>query len=574
MRLTRDLGALDDDYDLVVVGGGISGVCVAREAAARGLRALLVDKGDFGAGTSSATSKYLHGGIRYLEQYEFGVVRESLRERRILSLAAPHLVSPMRFVLPAWRWSRPPAWLLGAGVLTYSALGWDKNRNVPPSLRMRRPAWLGRRALLGAVPWLQPEHLLGGFAYDDILNVHPERLLLALLGSAVGAGAVALNHVEVVGFFEEPRPDGVRVRGVEVVDRLGGARRSVRAGAVVNAAGPWMDEVLAALGRPVRVGVRRSKGVHVLVRPLGGRDAVLARAPNGRHVIVSPWMGRSFIGPTDTPMEGRPDDAAALPEDVSSLLETVNQTIGPPSARLTPDDVELTTVGIRPLVVGDGADTYSASRRHELYDHRRDGVHHLWSIGGGKWTTARALAEDVLDTLVRDPALAASRARRARRASTRRAPAAGTFAWAADPGPYLDAAVRGRPDVAVDPEARVHLARLYGTAHGDVLDLVAADPALGRRVSARPGRLDIGAQVVHAVTAESARTLADIVCRRLVLGTLGGVTPGELRVVAGLAAPLLGWDGGRVEAEVAAEAARLAAQHALRGDGHGGAGTP
>lgn len=558
MRIERDLGALARHYDLIVVGGGITGVFVAAEAAGRGLSVLLLDKGDFGSGTSSATTKYLHGGIRYLEQYQFAVVRESLRERRILSLAAPHLVARTRFLMPAWKWTKPGALLLGAGVLTYDLLSYDRNRHAPDSLRIPHPQWLSKRKLLAAVPWLDPEDLLGAFGYHDVMNIHPERLLLAFLGNAVAAGAVALNHLEVTGFVRAANggPDIV-VEGVELLDGLTGERYEARGTVVVNAGGPWVDVVLRQAGRPLGVKVQRSKGVHLLTRPLGGRDAVLARTRSGRHVIVSPWQNRSWIGPTDTEVSDDPDDVRTVSSDVELILETVNSAIGPSSSRLTPADVQSTSVGIRPLVVAEGADSYTASRRHELYDHGPAGVHHLWSIAGGKWTTGRATAEEVVDQLLERSAL---RDRPTRRFDSRRVLAHGSYAWAADAEPYLSQAARTRPELALAPEVRLHLARLYGTDHERLLDLVALDPALGRRISDRGDRYDIAAQVVYAVTEESARTLADIVDRRLVLGTLGTVTDDELRTVAQVAAPLLGWD---VESVVEAESSRRAARAAL-----------
>jgi glycerol-3-phosphate dehydrogenase len=558
MRIERDLQRLDDPYDLVVVGAGITGVMVAREAAWRGLRTLVVDQSDFGAGTSAATTKYLHGGIRYLESYEFGVVRESLRERRVLALSAPHLVRQTRFVMPAWRWSKPPVALIGAGVALYTALAWDRNRQAPPSLRIPTPRWLSKRRLLAAVPWLQPDELQGAFAYHDTLNLHPERLLLGFLGSAVQAGAVALNHVAAVGFATTPEPDGLRVTGVEVQDRLTGQRHTVSASAVVNAAGPWMDVVLERLGVSLGVQVNRSRGVHLLTRPLGGpgvvNDAVFARAPSGRHVIVSPWMGHSFIGPTDTPEPSHPDDVHAQHVDVGELLDTVNATIGPPDQRLDRDDVETVTVGIRPLIVQEGKDSYHTSRRHELYDHRASGVRGLWSIGGGKWTTARSLGEEVVDELLGAPELVGRTGRN--RHPTRRLTAADAFGWAADAQPYLDAVVRRRPELPVAAPTRQHLARLYGTAVDEVMALVGNDRGLAAAVSADPTRLDIGAQVVHAITCEAACTLSDVIDRRLVLGTLGRVAPREVRAVAEIAAAWWGWDDQRLQHEVDLEVAR------------------
>ncbi|MEI6403181.1 MAG: glycerol-3-phosphate dehydrogenase/oxidase [Actinomycetota bacterium] len=566
MRIERDPARLDDAYDLVVVGGGITGVNVAREAAGRGLRTLIIDKGDFGHGTSSSTSKLIHGGIRYLETYEFGVVRESLRERRVLALAAPHMVSQQRFLMPAWRWSKPPTALIGAGVGLYTALGYDRNRNMPKAMRIPPPRWVGREALLQAVPWIDPEGLQGAFAYHDTFNLHPERLLLALLGSAVAAGAQAFNHVEAVGFITDPVAGDVgaigtiAVCGVEVLDHATGRHHEVRARTVVNAAGPWIDLVLARLGKPMGVKVNRSKGVHLLTRPVGNAgqvtDTVFARARSGRHVIVSPWQGYSFIGPTDTPVDDTPDTVRADHDDVELILSTVNDTISNGFPKLTAADIEATTVGIRPLIVDEGKDSYSTSRRHELYNHAPSGVVNLWSIGGGKWTTGRALGQETVDAVLKAPVL---RGVTLRPFDSSRAPAAGTFAWAHDPAPFLAQAAAARPALGLSAVTLTHLARLYGTDYVRVLDLVAHDARLAQPVSDRPERLDIAAQAVFAVTDEGARTLSDVLDRRLVIGTLGTVSRLEVERVAMAVAPVLGWSLEQTSAAVESELARRAA---------------
>lgn len=548
--LSRPVERLREDFDVAIVGGGITGIWVAREAASRGLKVALVDRGDFGAETSAATTKYIHGGIRYLEQYDFGVVRESLRERRILALGAPHLVAQTKFIMPAWRWSKPSAPLLGAGMALYDLLSFDRNREAPDSLRIPHPRWMSRKTLLQSVPWLEPAGLLGAFAYHDTLNVHPERLLLAYAKSAEAAGAVLVNHCSADGFVVDHRGERLAVEGIRVTDMIAGESIVVRARVVVNAAGPWIDRVLSTLGRDTGVGVDRSKGVHVLTRPIGGgivRDAVFARAKSGRHVIVSPWMGKSFIGPTDTPMGD--EEIRADRDDVRSILDTVNSTMGRSERPLTEDDVELTTVGVRPLIKAPGAEgTYTASRRHELYHHVDHGVDNVWTIGGGKWTTARATAEEMVDELFSHEL----RSLREVKTTSRRGAAFGSFAWARDAGPYLADAGRELVDAGLSTRSAELIARLYGTEYVDILHLVREDPRLAESLPSG----DVAAQVVFAVANEGARTLSDIIDRRLVLGTIGRVDKTHLESVARIAAPLLGWDVERAEREVAVEDAK------------------
>ncbi|NBN89992.1 MAG: glycerol-3-phosphate dehydrogenase/oxidase [Actinobacteria bacterium] len=548
--LSRPVERLRERFDVAIVGGGITGIWVAREAASRGLKVALVDRGDFGAETSAATTKYIHGGIRYLEQYDFGVVRESLRERRILALGAPHLVEQTKFIMPAWRWSKPGAPILGAGMALYDLLSYDRNREAPSSLRIPHPRWMSKKKLLKSVPWLEPSGLLGAFAYHDTLNVHPERLLLAYAKSAEAAGAVLVNHCRADAFVVDHRGEQLVVEGIRATDLLNGESIEVHAGVIVNAAGPWIDSVLATLGRDAGVGVDRSKGVHVLTRPIGGgtvRDAVFARAKSGRHVIVSPWMGKSFIGPTDTPMGG--EEIRADRDDVRSILDTVNSTMGRSERPLTADDVELTTVGVRPLIKAPGSEgTYTASRRHELYHHVKQGIENVWTIGGGKWTTARATAEEMVDELFRHEL----KRLREVKTNSRRGAAFGTFAWARDAGPYLADAGRELVEAGLSTKSAEIVARLYGTEYVDILHLVLGD----RRLAEALPSGDIAAQVVFAVSSEGARTLSDIIDRRLIAGTVGRVDRESLEWVARFAAPLLGWDASRAEREVSREDAR------------------
>jgi len=528
----RDPAAAAGSWDVVVIGAGITGIQSALELAARGYSVLVCDKGDLGAGTSSATTKYIHGGLRYLEQGDVATVAESVRERRGLALAAPHLVVPRRFVLPVWDWTTPRRAVLAAGLAAYEVLALGRNRGLPPASHAGRATWLGRDATLAAAPWLRREGLKGAFAYYDMLNVHPERLLLAIARTAVDLGATIVTHARVAAIATEPEGDGVRVTGVTVADARTGATTEVRARVVVNAAGPWADLALGPLAPRVGLRVKRAKGIHLLTRALGGTDAVFTRTRSGRHVVVSPWQGFSFIGPTDTVVADGPDEVGVTPDDIEGLVTAVADiSTDVPGA----DDIAGATVGVRPLIADGAADSYTTSRGHRLHDHRGTGVAGLLSVTGGKWTTGRKVGEDVAHAAGR--MLGETRPRAAARPALHGS---------------LPEAERDRLVAALAAGGRI----AHGADAAAVGDLVAADPALATPAGDGPRCRDILAQAVYAVTAEGAATLGDVLHRRLVLGTLGRVTEAEARRVAGAIAPLLGWDADRTDAEVAQERAR------------------
>ncbi|MCU0687247.1 MAG: glycerol-3-phosphate dehydrogenase/oxidase [Polyangiaceae bacterium] len=544
MNIERDLRRLDEAFDVTIVGGGISGAAIAREAAGRGLRVCLLERRDFGAGTSSNTSKLLHGGLRYLQTLEFGIVRESLRERKIFGCAAPHLVEPRRQVLPVYDWSRPGRFGLSAGLKIYDALAAGKNQGVPPPFRTPASSWLDAPTLRALAPCLDPTGLEGGVAFYDFLNVHPERLLLAFVKSAIGAGALALNHVEARGIRVTRGAGPSWVEGVEARDTLTGDEYFIRSKVVVNAAGPWVDLVLRGLGRLDHVRVRRAKGIHLLTNPLAASVGLFGRGRSGRHLAISSWQGLSFLGPTDTAYEGHPDEMRPLAADVDELISTANELLREPLAEA---DILAVSVGARPLVDLDTVSTVRASRRSEIFDHRPDGVGSLYSVAGGKWTTSRHLGEQVLDTLLRDGALGGFPLRPF---DSSVLPLFGSPGFAVDPAPAFAAARRLAAARGLEPETGAHLFRLYGTEHERILALCAESPALAARVSPRPGRHDLLAQVVFGARHESARTLSDLLDRRLVLGTMGPPTADELARVAACAASELGWTPAQRDAEI------------------------
>ncbi len=405
VRLSRaPAAALARDYDLAIIGGGISGVSLAREASGRGLKVLLVEQDDFGSGTSAATTKFLHGGIRYLEHGDVSLVRECLRERRYLAQAAPHLIRRVELVMPAHAGRDPSMAKLALGCTAYDLLGWDRNRELPAPLHMPATQRLDAAAVRRSVPFLDDAGLRGGWVTHDYQNLHPERLLLELLKSAVALGAVALNHVRALAPVIERRDGRQAIAGLELEDRLDGRRHAVRVRAVVDAAGPWTGELLRRQSLPLPFSIRRVKGIHLLVPRLGGDDVrgVYTRVASGKHVVIAPWQGMHFIGPTDTVYDGPADALHPLQADLDDLLGTLNAALKTP---LDPACIRKITVGVRPLIDEPGRDTAAVSRRHRVYDSAELGIDGLYAAAGGKWSASRALAFDVLEKLRREPRL-------------------------------------------------------------------------------------------------------------------------------------------------------------------------
>lgn len=515
-------------YDLVILGGGVTGACVARDAALRGLRVALVEKRDFCSATSSASSKLIHGGLRYLANFEFGLVRESLRERRLWQLNAPHLVYPLPMLLPVYAGAKNSLTELRLGLTLYDLLAYDRNRIPDPDEHIPRHRALRPAEVLAVEPRLSAEGLVGGALFHDCQMFSPERLELECLLSAAAAGADVLNYAEAVGFVRE----GARVVGAKIEGRLpGDGFVEVRAPVVINATGPWADLVLAALGQAPQAHLVRSKGIHVITRPLTGEAALMMAAGTG-HFFVIPWREHALIGTTDEVYAGHPDAFRVTEADIAGLLHTVNTYY--PAAALRREDVLHSYGGLRPLVDDDGkpdGGSYTASRRSEVCDHAKtDGAPGLISAIGGKWTTSRALAEKVVDLALRHlgrPGLACT---------THRTPlpggAIGNFR-------AFVAALRARHPTCPEPLAR-HLARNYGTRAGEVLALAHADPSLAAPL--RPGLPEIGAEIVHAARTEWAIELGDAVFRRTGLGQLGDPGLRALETAARLMGRERGWD--------------------------------
>jgi len=517
--------------DVLVVGGGITGAGVALDAASRGYRVVLVERSDYASGTSSRSTKLVHGGLRYLPQWQFGLVREALHERERLRSLAPHLVSALSFVVPLYRETkrplgigipRPLRWAtalgVGIGLSAYDLLSRS-------DLRHHR---LTAAQASAAFPGLRTDTLRAAFLYHDGAT-DDVRLTHAVLATARRFGAVAVNYAEATA-LETGRPVRVTLR-----DRLSGASTIVEARHVVNAAGVWAEMIAALSGAPDAFRIERSKGVHlVLAAPPGLQHAlVIPETDDGRLAFAVPWRGRLILGTTDDPYAGDPEAAVTTTAEAEYLLEHLNRYVTQP-ARL--DDVIAAYAGLRPLVRRGTSRTAALSRSHEVVDHANGVV----SIIGGKLTTYRQMAEDTVDLLVRrDRGRAACRTR----------------TLVLDGGESAEDTMRAltadERDFSLPAGAARQLYRTYGSRARDVFDLVRDDGSLA---SALDDTLPtLAAEVVYACRAEQLASLADFMFLRSRLAILDRARGrAALPRVAALMAAELGWSTSEQGRQIAA----------------------
>jgi glycerol-3-phosphate dehydrogenase len=523
--------AVAGEVDVLVVGMGATGAGVALDAASRGLRVAAVDMGDLASGTSSKSSKLVHGGLRYLENYEFGLVREGVTERQLLMRLAPHLVRPMDFLYPVWPDS-PKRRLLGLGLTTYDlfALAMVGGSGV------RRHEKVSAEQAVALAPALAESGLTYSYLYGDCAT-DDARLVLAVVQVARSFGALVVPYAEVTGLTTDE--DG-RIRGATVRDRVGEVDVQLRARHVVNATGVWVDrlQALEAPGRPPVV--QPSKGVHVVVprERLPLRDASIllpSRQGDGRSMFAIPYGEQTILGTTDTPYDGRIEDLSLTGADLEYVLAAGNDVF---RRGLFPDDVLGAWAGVRPLIRDGAASMKDVSRRHTLVE----GAGGLLTITGGKLTTYRRMAKDVVDRIV-------DRDGRRARCRTDEIPLTGIRPLEQVRAEVLAAAA----GLGLDERVADGLVRQHGERAHEVLSLVAGDPDLGRVLS--PSAPHLAAEVVHAARAEGAVTLDDVLARRMRL-SLRAKDAGL--PAAPLAARLLAAETGRDDAWAVAQVAAYA----------------
>ena len=513
-------------FDLAVVGGGITGAAIARDASVRGLKVALLEKGDFASGTSSRSSKMIHGGLRYLRHAKFGLVFGSLRERWTLRRNVPRLVKPLTFLIPVYKGSKTGKLQLSLGLWLYDILALFRTE--------KKHEWIRPEQIQGQEPTLRRDGLVGGALYYDFLT-DDARLVLAIVKDAWTRGAIVANYTEVVGFEK----DRGRIAGITAVDSTSGKQLRVYAKVVVNATGPWSDKVRRLDDPSSDAKLRPAKGTHLILprQRIGNREAVILDSRrDGRNLFVVPWDDLCLVGTTDTDYDGDLDRVTASGEDAEYLLECLNEYF--PGRNITRSDILSSYASVRPLAAELGVSEDDVSRDQLIFESSSG----LVSIVGGKLTTHRSMAEALVDYVT---------GKLAREFATPTADACETQRLPLDyDGPGVERAVNDLiRESRVEPDVATHLVEAYGPDATEVLDIARENPRLSSRIAAEAPYLM--AEVRHAAKHEMTMKLVDFMFRRTRLSNrLKDHGRSVARNVANVMAEELGWSAENLEQEL------------------------
>jgi glycerol-3-phosphate dehydrogenase len=520
--------------DLIIVGGGITGAAVAYIAAARGLSVALFEKEDYGGATSAATSKLIHGGLRYLANMEIRLVRESLRERRILGNIAPNFVYPLPFVLPNYKKWKGNIWKMLAGMYLYDFLSYDKKDAWDKSKRLQNHRLISHSKTIRLEPNLKMENLRNSFYFFDYQSIFPERLTLAFIKSAAEYGAKVSNYSPVTAFKYDTKNG---ITGVEVKDLFSGETKNVYADLIINCGGTWADKILGmATKKEFQVHkIKRSEGIHIITDKIAGNHVVSLQREGGGHMMIMPWRDHSLIGTTDKEYDGDPDEYCVSRESINDVIQAVNDNFG---KKISFKDIRHAYGGLRPLVDDQTKDSYQTSRKYEVYDDAADGIEGMITVEGGKFTTSRSLAREVLNMV----AMKLNK----------------TLSDPVSDNLYLSGCeIRDMKQFMIrqhlnytdfSKQTIEYISRNYGT-DSDVIFQIARDDPRYAEVVSHDG--EILAEVVYAIKYESAKTLKDIMLRRTGTGTLGNPGKDIINKITAVAVEMLNWDSKRIEEETA-----------------------
>ena len=532
---TSRFGALESEhFDVIVIGGGIIGAGIARDAALRGLRVALFEKRDFGSGTTAGSTRLIHGGLRYLEMFDFRLVRMDLRERETLLRIAPHLVKPLEFIMPFYRSSLFYRWKMKLGMTLYDLLSYDKS--------LPRHRFLTPRELKEIEPNLRQQGLQGAAVYFDAQADSPERLCLENIIDASAHNAQTFNYAEVTGTLRIGRAiAGVRVRDLLSEDA---AEISVKSRVVVNASGAWFDRVAGKLtDRSGPTKIRMTKGIHITLPNITKRAIVLFSVVDDRLMFVIPWLGHSWIGTTDTDFTDDPATVHATLADVDYLLRSVTEYF----PTLDTGRIYFSNAGVRALVKEGGSES-SVSRSHRIADGAGSGTDNLISVLGGKITGYRAIAEQATDAVC----------------AKLNVNAACLTARDSLPGASGETKPANFSSGGLESETITHLFSLYGSRAREVINLAATTARLREPLS--PHAPDIAAQVVFAARTEQCVRLVDFLLRRTLLGFSQDQGQSAADRVLSLLAQELGWSPERMSAEMSLYEDHIAMTQSFRGE--------
>lgn len=490
-----------EEFDVTIIGGGITGATLAYEVASRGYTVALVEKKDFGGATSAATGKLIHGGLRYLKQFEIGLVREALKERRILSNIAPNLVYPYPMVLPK------PGLIARIGLFVYDLLSFDSKWTWDESKQIPNHKYLKRKEL--------NQKNLGDFEdaayFYDAICLSPERLTLSFLKSAVSYGAKIANYAVVENLIWENKS----VVGILVQDVLTNQKHQIRSKVTINASGPWTHNILSKSNKTEQpMPKKRSEGIYIITKKL--TNLMTLYVGDKGHFSFAPWRGHSMIGPTEKSYFGNVEDWKLTKKSITEFIDYINET-SHLKEKLTVDDVIFAYGGLRPLVESSD-DTYSASRRSELYDHARDGIQGLITAAGGKYTTSRHFAESIFKRIQKKLDKKSGEAISAKQ-----------HLYASQiPNVEIFIQEAKKQNSDFSENTIDYLIRHYGLQYEIILDLARKTKNLAAVLNADG---EILAEVVYVIRYEMAKSLSDVFLRRTGLGTLGILSDEIMKVI-------------------------------------------
>lgn len=516
---------LKENYDILIIGGGINGAGIALDAALRGYSVLLLEKNDFGGFTTSGSTKLIHGGLRYLEHFEFSLVRESLREREILLQNAPHLVKPLQIDFPIYKHSERGPLLIKMGMILYDLLSYDKSMPNHKVLFAKNGKGLPK-----SLKSLQRKGLRGVASYYDCQIKYPERLCLDTILAAEENGADVLNYSKFIGMKYEDDSYSIKFK-----DLINNRELTTKAKYIINAAGPFVDEVNKVIADKIPRLMGGTKGSHILVRKFEGgpeNGLYIESIQDGRPFFIIPWDEYYLVGTTDIFYKNTLDRITASEDEISYLLKELNYFIDAKS--FSREDILYTYSGVRPLLYEPNKNEKQITRRHIIRDHENEGLKNYYSIVGGKLTTFRSLAEETLDYIDKKNGSK-------NRCTTK------DYKFVKEQNNSIIYELLS-DKYEIDKETILFLNNYYGDKFIDVLKLTDEDDSLKEKIS--PLHLDIKAQVIYAIKNEKAQTLKDIILRRSSLGTHEDLGYNSASKIAEIASEILNWSKERKDEEI------------------------